>query len=246
MKKVLLTLSLGLSIMAFGQNDLSVTLTAPAANSTVGPGIPFNFDVTITNNGTQDVTASDTVVYFPSVNGGLLTQNGIPIAWFITGMTIAGGGGTTTGSQGFAGLNIQGAPAGNITFCGAVFGLGPNWSGVTESDTTNNSDCSTVAYDPNSIGLSENVLTVSLNLDAVDNSYFANGVFHVEMENIVTDNNELVVFSITGKEVLKSSLTRDGDKITSNVDFSSLKAGVYITVVRSGSKALSTKKIIAE
>ena len=92
MKKTVLTLALALTLgAASAQNDLGINMTSPAAGSTVGPGVAFDFDVTITNVGTQAVTTNDTVVYFPLLNGSLLytSQGGqqVPIAFSITGTT---------------------------------------------------------------------------------------------------------------------------------------------------------------
>jgi hypothetical protein len=246
MKKVLLALFLGSSVFMSAQNDVAITLTAPAANSTIGPGMQFNFDVTITNNGTQAITTSDTVVYFPSVNGGLLTQNGTPIGWYFTNTAIAGNGGTVTRSRTFGGLNISGAPAGNITFCGNVYVNGPNWSNVTESDTTNNTDCATVMYDPNAVGLAENVLHVDYTAKVIDNSYFANGIYNVDLANVATSNNEMVVIDITGKQVFTTSLNVNNTVVEESVNLSSLRPGIYIVAIQGGSANIATKKIIVQ
>lgn len=73
MKKTVLTLALALTLgAASAQNDLGINMTSPAAGSTVGPGVSFDFDVTITNVGSQAVTTNDTVIYFPLLNGSLL------------------------------------------------------------------------------------------------------------------------------------------------------------------------------
>lgn len=241
MKKILLALTLGFSVLGMAQADLSVTLNSPAANSTIGPGIPLSFDVTITNSGTVDITTADTVIYYPTLNGSILTTTvqgqTVPVAWIITGTTIAANGGTSNQVKNFSGLNVGGASAGTMSFCGNAYVYN-----VSESDSTNNVDCATVNYDPNSIGLVENVLNADLDLVKND-SYFANGTFFVRVENASFKSaTSLSVYSISGAEVYNVSLSNDGSSINEDVNLSGLNKGIYLVEVK-GLANRSVKKI---
>lgn len=246
MRKILLALIFGISSVAMAQADLAVTLNSPAANSTQGPGIPFSFDVTFTNNGTVDITPSDSIIFYPTLNGGLLSSGGQTIIYYTTGNTVSANGGTLNQAANFSGMNISGASAGQMNFCGVAFVIGPNWNGVTESDTTNNTSCNTFNYDPNAIGIAENMFDVSSeNVKLADNSYFAKGIYHVDMVNVAASNSSMVVFDLTGKEVFNAPLAVEANSIKQDVSLN-LNKGIYIVTIKDDANILSSKKIAVQ
>lgn len=252
MKKILLSLA---ALFAFGtaqaQNDISVTLNSPTAGSSIGPGVPFSFDVTVTNLGTADVTSNDTVIYFPTLNGNLLTttnQSGqtVTVAFIITGTTISTNG-SETRAVNFGGLNISGASAGNVDICGNAIVIGPNWNNVTESDTTNNSDCATVAYDPNggSIGLAENVLSAELKKVAIlDASYASGSTYFVEAYNLASSEVSVSFVDLTGRTLMTKSFNVNNSEVKGEVSLNDLPKGIVLAVLSSNGQAVSTKKIL--
>tara|TARA_R110002050_G_scaffold122015_3_gene240498 strand:+ start:34218 stop:34985 length:768 start_codon:yes stop_codon:yes gene_type:complete len=252
MRKILLSLS---ALLAFGvahaQNDISVTLNSPTASSTIGPGLPFAFDVTITNLGTADVTANDTVIFYPTVNGGLLTtnQNGqnVTVAFRLTGTTISTNG-METRAVNFGGLNITGAPAGNIDICGNAFVVGPNWNNVTESDTVNNTDCASVAYDPNgggTVGLAENMVYADIkSVPLLDVSYASGSTYFVEVYNVSSASALVSFVDLTGRTLMTQEFEVSNSELKGEVSLSNLPQGVVLAVLSVDGQAVSTKKVV--
>ncbi|PTM04080.1 MAG: hypothetical protein DA405_08455 [Bacteroidetes bacterium] len=252
MRKIVLSLS---ALFAFGaanaQNDISVTLNSPTAGSSIGPGMPFTFDMTVTNAGTADVTANDTVVYYPTINGGLLTttnQSGqtVTVAFIITGTTISTNGMETRGVN-FGGLNINGAPAGNIDMCANAFVIGPNWNNVTESDTTNNTDCASIAYDPNggTVGLAENMVYADIkNIPLLDASYASGSTYFVEAYNVPSSTASLSFVDLTGRTILTQEFEVRNSELKGEVSLSNLPQGVVLAVLSVDGQAVSTKKVV--
>ena len=253
MKRIVLTLALALSLsVVSAQNDLSINMTSPSAGSTLGPGLSFDFDVTITNLGTQAVTANDTVWYYPLLNGNLLvtTQNGqqVPIAFTITGATMNTND-TESRSIGFGGLNISNGSAMNVDFCGGTFALGPNWSNVTESDTTNNTSCESVAYDPNggSVGLAENVLFTQGSVPVLDGSYSDGKTYYTNIYNLKGSESVTVSFvDLTGRTVHYQRYNASGSDLRTEISLSDMPKGILLAVVEVDGKQVNAKKIIVE
>lgn len=232
MKKILLALTLGFSVAALAQPNITVTLSNPVANSTITAGSQFTFDVLIANTGTVAVAATDSIIFAPVLNGSFLTSGGNPVIYLDQQAIPVGGSVTVTRP-----LNISGGSSGQISFCALAEVWGPNWN-VTESDTTDNLDCSTVTYNANSVSTSEfTVVTPS------DESYFANGTFFVRVENqSFVGATSLSVYSISGAEVYNVSLSNDGSSINEDVNLSGLNKGIYLVEVK-GLANRSVKKI---
>ncbi len=251
MKRVLLSLAVLFSATSYAQNDLSITLNQPVANSTVGPGIQLSFDVSISNNGTQAVTTNDTVLYYPTLNGNLLvvSQNGqnVPIVFSITGTTMNNGD-TENRSVNFAGLNISNASAMSVDFCGGVIAIGPNWSGVTESDTTNNLDCATLNYDPNggNVGLVENVLFAGAAPSVIDGSYSDGMTYFVHLYNMTEASATISFVDLTGRAILSRNVESHGREIAAEISLSKLPKGVALAVVTVNGQRINAKKVIVK
>jgi hypothetical protein len=178
----------------------------------------------VTNLGTADVASNDTVVFYPSIDGSFLTttQNGqtVTIAYIITGTTISTNG-FETRAVNFGGLNITGATAGNLDFCGNAFVVGPNWNGIIESDTTNNRDCASVAYDPlggGTVGLAENMIYASI--------------------------KSVSFVDLTGRTLSTQDFASNNNEVRGEVSLANLPKGIVLAVLSIDGQAVSTKKIV--
>lgn len=251
MKRVLLSLAVLFSMAGYAQNDLGISLNQPMANSTIGPGLQFTFDVSISNNGTQAVTLNDTVLYYPTLNGSLLTvsQNGqnVPVVFSITGTAINNGD-TENRSVNFAGLNISNASAMSIDFCGGVIAIGPNWSGVTESDTTNNLDCVSLNYDPNggNVGLVENVLFSTETPSIIDGSYSDGKTYFVHLYNMTEASATVSFVNLTGRTILSQSFEANGGEVAAEISLNNLPKGIALALVTVNGQRINAKKVIVK
>lgn len=252
MKKIVLSLALATGLtFAHAQNDLAIDMTSPSAGSTMGPGMAFDFDVTISNLGTQAVTTNDTLIYYPILNNSLLytTQNGqqVPILFPITGVTMNTSD-TESRSISFGGLSISNGTAMNIDFCGGVIAFGPNWNGVTESDTTNNFDCETVAYDPNggSVGLAENVIFSEGSIQVLDGSYSDGSVFYVNIYNLSSPEVVVSFVDLTGRTIYTQMVSASGSEAHAEISLENLPKGVLLSVVEVDGQQINAKKFIVK
>jgi hypothetical protein len=236
MKNLLLSALFLVGFSAFAQPDVAVKLVSPPDGGSFTAGVQFNCDIRIINKGTVDIDAMDTVLYAPQINGQLINAGGAPLIWFSTGTAINAGDSTTFSNT----LNLSGGSSGNLNFCAITAVIGAGWNGVPESDTVNNVDCNSVTYDAGSVSTAEFKV-----VDFVDNSFFANGIYHVDMQDaVVNERPVLRVYNITGQEVYMTDLNANGDNINQEVSLNGLNKGVYIVQVLSGSRALSTRKIM--
>lgn len=255
MKRVLLIMALALSLtVAKAQNDLAIDLTSPSSGSTIGPGLAFSFDVTITNLGSQAVTVNDTILYYPLLNGNLLVTtdangNQVPVAFTITGTTMNTND-TESRSVNFGGLDIQNGTAMNVDFCGGTFAVGPNWSNVTEDDTTNNVDCETIAYDPNgggTVGLAENVLFEKGSISVLDGSYTDGETFYANVYNLNGAQEVMISFvDLTGRTIYYQRFNTNGRELQSEISLNDMPQGVLLAVLEVDGKQVNTKKIFVK
>lgn len=240
MKKLLLSsLFASLSLFAIGQADVAITLDSPTANANLVSGTSFNFDVTITNIGAEPIDANDTVIVFPTANGSLIsTQSGAPLAWIVPG-AIAANGGTGTFSQS---LSLTGGSTGTLDICAVVGVLGAGWSGVTESDTTNNINCATVNWSAGGIGISEFKLVT-----LTDNSFYSNGYYNVRLNSANAHSSiKFELISLTGKVVQSQEINTFGSEVSEDIRLNAPSNGVYIARLTSQGKAISTKKVVIQ
>lgn len=252
MKKIVLCLILALSLsIAHAQNDLSISMSSPSSGTTLGPGLSFDFDVSITNLGTTAVSANDTVLYYPLLNGNLLvtTQNGqqVAIVFPITGTTMNTND-TENRSISFGGLSISNGSAMNVDFCGGVLAIGPNWNGVTESDTTNNISCQNLPYDPNggTIGLAENVLFSQGSLPVLDGSYSDGSTFYVNVYNMTSPELQLSFVDLTGRTVYQEVFEVSGSEAHGEISLADLPSGVLLSVIEVDGRQINAKKFIVK
>lgn len=242
MKKLLSILFVGASIASFGQANIGIALTSPANNGTITAGTAFNFDVTVNNTGTLAVTTSDTILFAPTLNGSLIgTSTGGSLVYFSAAGLAAGA--TTNFTRS---INLSGGQGGMVEVCGIVVMIGPNWNGVTESDTTDNSDCNMVTYNTNNVSLNEFTL---VDLDNIsDKSFFDGKVFHVDVRSaVVLKNPVFTLYSLTGQNVMSMDLTNSVSGIVEeiNVVDMNLAPGIYVTQISTVDGAFqNSRKII--
>lgn len=240
MKKLLLsTLFASLSIFAFAQANVSITLDSPVAGANLASGTAFNFDVTITNTGSEPIDAMDTIIIIPTVNGsGIANQSGGILAFGIQ-RTIAANGGSDTYSQS---LTLTGGADGALNFCSVIGVLGAGWSGVTESDTTDNQNCSTVNWSTGTIGISE-IRLASLE----DNSFYNNGVYNVRLSAAnASQSMTFELINLTGKVIQSSTFDVNNSEVSEDISLNAPAKGVYIARLTSNGQPVSTKKIIVQ
>lgn len=238
MRKILLALICGISSVAMAQPNVTVTLNSPAANDNISDGTPFTFDFIVANTGTVAITAADSIIYAPVVNGSLLAGQGGGPLLYLNQQAIPVGGSVTISRS----FGLTGGSTGPLSFCAFVDVWGPLWSGVTESDTTDNISCNTVNYTTGgTVGTSEFAVA-----SPSDDSYFANGTYFVRMSNqSFVSSPILVVYNITGVEVFRSELSGNGSAIDQNVNINGLSKGIYLVEVQ-GLATKSVKKIAVQ
>ena len=230
MKRILLSALLGLfSVVAFAQNDISVTLDSPAANGTIGAGIAFNYTVTVTNSGSTALSMSDTIINVPLFNGNpLQTSGGGIVGWFEMDNIAAGATKTFTHS-----LTIQGGSSGPIDVCAFTFLI------AGESDSLNNDACNMVSYDDAlSIG---DLKEASVS----NNSFYANGIFNVVVESAFGHNNATVsIVNINGQTVVSEALDIHAGVIECALNVEHLASGIYIVNIQSASGIIAPQKVM--
>jgi len=228
MKKILLSSLLGLfSLVAFAQQDIEVTLVSPALNDALANGVPFDYTITVKNNGSTAISLpADSIVNAPLINGG--TIGNPPIAWLEDTVIAPGATVTITHS-----LTLSG-PQGQFNWCGWAFLLG-----VTESDTTNNTDCNDFYFNTN-VGADEFSLMVT-----VDRSYFSNDNYVVNASGVASSKNaKLEIYNLSGILVIESDLEIINNTIEKNVSVGNLPSGIYLAQLSSSNGVISTKKVI--
>lgn len=252
MKKLLFTLAVAtVGFSAVAQNDAAISLNSPTAGNTIGPGLAFTFDVDITNLGTQAITTSDTVLFFPTLNGGLLqtVQNGqtVPVVFGFTGATLNTND-MRNESRNFGGLSITNAAAQNFEWCGGLLVSGPNWSGVTESDTTNNFSCDSVAYDPNGggVGIAENILTGNIKVQTLDGSYSDGNIYYLNVFNVGEPQVSVRFLDLTGRTLAMQCFQTESNEAHGQYSLASFPKGMVLASVEVNGKVINTKKIMVK
>ena len=226
------------------QNDLAITLNSPTQGSTMGPGIPLDFEVTITNTGTADVTTNDTILYAPLLEGNLLTSGGVPVIYIVVGPLNAGQ--STTELTSFpGGLNLTNAPAGTYEWCGLVDAVGPNWRGIAESDTTNNLDCADITYDPaGAVSIEENLLEARIK--PINSSYYHDGQLHIRVANIPAGESvQHSVYDLNGRLVLQGDASSSNYSVDADLPMN-LPAGLYILHLEHNGEAVGHSKLLVQ
>ncbi len=235
MKKFLLSLAVVATLGASAQGDLSVSITSPGNGSSITAGTAFDFNGTVTNNGTMahnGFAGGDTIVYAPLFNGSFLgTSGGGVVAWYMTDMIGAGGNASFSQS-----LNIQGGSSGPIEICAYIEAFGTSYTGFIQDTSAN---CANVTYD-NGMAIGEIRLK-----ETFDNSFFSNGKYIVQVSsriNLINPSIEIV--DINGRVVFLTDLTANGGEIRDELDLNTLANGMYIVRLRTEQGLISINKIM--
>lgn len=253
MKKSLLFVFSLVSLSVFGQADVAIQITSPAAGTTITPNTSFSFDATITNVGSVDITPSDTVYYYPLINGQsyLYSVSGndtTRIIYGFTNATIAANGDTVQVSRSFNGLTIGDPSTTQFDLCAGVevHGTG-NWSGpAAEADATNNVSCNTVNYDAGNTSIAEHVIFANIKQKIADNSYYANGSYFLDVVNLENGKGEISAIDMTGRKIRSINREVRGNQLQGEVEMEGLKTGIYIIAITVEGQTVSAKKIMVE
>lgn len=236
MKKLLLsvfaTLALGLSVSA--QKDISITLTSPANGDQIDEGAPFNVVFTVTNAGTVDIVATDSVywgLYFGAQN---IFGNSIFLATR-TQDTVPAGGSWNVTIPNISFPTINDTVTNNMCIVGFLY-EGTNANPSSEPDSLNNISCATVTLNAgaaSTVSLEENVLSAS------SVSVYPNPATDVvTFETFGFEGGNIVISTLTGQKVAEL-------KAQASVEFnvSTMDAGIYIYSVSSSTGEVKTGKI---
>jgi hypothetical protein len=249
MKKVLFSLASLFTVGLVAQNDLSISLEEPSAATTIGPGMAFDFQVTVSNVGTQDITATDTVLWAPRIGGNFLvtTQQGqqVPIVFFQTGQVVAAGSGIVQDTVGFGGLSLQNGQPGPFDFCGWTNGVGPNWRNVAEDNENNNEECNTVTYDPGNMSINEEGLVFG-SLPVLDGSYYHQGTLNVRVYNLAKAPVQMDIVDLSGRTISSYDFTASGGSVVKDIDVSNLQSGVVLSVLKVDGRVVNTSKMLIQ
>ncbi len=201
--------------------------------------MPLNFDVVIKNNGTVAIDAMDTVIFQPTINNQILVSSttGDTVVFGETMTNIAAGDSATL-TRSFS-LTIGGNPPSSFNLCAVAVVRGAGWTGVAESNTTNNQDCNMVNYDAGNTHVADYLVTLN-----TDNSYFHNGIYYVRMDGGFAASGQPVlnVFSITGKKVYETSLEKRANGVRQDVILPNLLEGIYVVQIGDGTKTFLPAK----
>lgn len=211
MKKLLLSLLVGASTVAFAQKNISLTLISPAENAIVEKQTAFNVQMTVKNEGSVAVTTQDTILIGFFLNNNILNgPNGPLILRVIPTADIAPG---ASNNYSLNGLSLSFNQAGTATFC-AVAAL----RGDTGTTGNDNADCNNITLAFRTGLNEENQLAQSLKV-------YPNPA--KDVLNISIDTKETVmmnIFDITGK-LVETVNVENGN---AQVDVRNYNNGVYL------------------
>lgn len=171
----------------------------------------------------------------------------MPIAFSINGTTMNTND-TESRSISFGGLSINNGTAQNVDFCGGVIAIGPNWNNVNESDTTNNTSCQSIMYDPNggTVGLAENVIFSEGSLAVLDGSYSDGSTFYVNVYNMTSPMAKVSFIDLTGRVVYSQSFQAQGKEVRAEISLNDMPEGILLAVLEVDGKQINAKKIVVE
>ena len=207
MKKLFTISFLLLSIAAFAQKDVAVTLHSPVNGDTIRQTASFNLNFTVTNVGTEAITNTDTVIVIFTIDTNILYSSiGIPVFKMITT-------GLAVGDSVVTSYNVttKFPVALSTQICALA---------VLDADTTmdNNVSCADVVLTYNT-GLNE------LAAAATSVKVYPNPASTIVNFSIDYSKAEQVsVYDVTGKLVNTSAFQFN----QAQVDVASMKAGIYM------------------
>jgi hypothetical protein len=233
MKKILLSFTVLATLALSAQPVLDVTLDSPQAGSTLTSGGTFQWDITIANTGNaihNTPANGDTCIYYPTVDGLLISVNGVTQAFIIADPIPAGQSITRTRSYIFSG-----GTSATWNVCGRIQVSGTSYAGVV-----NDSSCVDITYNAMSTG---DLVIASY----ADESYYSNSVYHVKVlaaNKMLRPTFEMV--DISGRTVKQVNLESDGLNVDQEVYVGDLPAGVYFVRLSTASEFISVNKMLKQ
>lgn len=229
MKKLLLSFTILATFATLAQPAFEVVLVTPANGSTIQAGQLWQYEVTIKNTGNAAHAGfpTDTIIVAPTFNTQIIPG----IAWFVPDPIAVGATYTFTDTTG-----IQGGQPGTINICGILQAAGASYTGLY---STTSAVCHDVYY---GTGISIGELQLA---QTFDNSYFSNGIYHVNVTSEVELNAPSIeVLDINGRIVLEQDLSAGNGIIEDKVSLEDLVKGMYIVKLGTVDGLISVKKIM--
>lgn len=254
MKKIyaILTAALCLSVGAKAQRsiDLSVTMSAPTASSTITSGQPFSITGVITNAGANTLQTTDSVVYYFTVDGNPITttSNGqtVLLAYFRTNKQMA----TNDTIQVNKSLNLTFSSSlnGAHQFCLVAIPYNTSVDSVKDNVTTNNSGCANATF-TGGTPTSVNTITAEEVNNQVTNVFPnpATNNVNIDMDLSFGSDVTVRVLDLMGRTVMTTESHRYGKgKQTISLNTTGLNNGLYLYQVVMGGNVSSGKLYISK
>lgn len=217
MKRFLLFIFSVMSISAFAQKDISITVMSPVNGTTITSGQAFNFSVRIKNEGSADITSADSISIFMTINSDPVMNNGQILGLlYVPSTTIAPAQSVNVSVQGGTLTINSDTSAANADFC--VIGL------LTDNDDNmaNNVSCATVNVVGTTTGVSA---TLAENIKVYPNP----AADYITVSNAnYTFGDKILVYDLSGKELVNTFINGTEER----VDVSTLTKGLYIYQIR--------------
>jgi microcompartment protein CcmK/EutM len=237
MKKLLfaLTAVFGFSALS-AQTTFDMELGLVSPTTTVTGGVPFTFEVSITNNGPGTIPAGDTIFFAPLFGGSALQDaNGNPVVY---GNILQSALGANQSVNFTRPLNVNGGQSGTLNVCGIIVAHYGAAAGG-ELDSTNWEDCSQITY-TSTVSVADYVFQ-----NTEDKSYFSNGILFINVENLLeSDRINYDIINLAGQVVQNGVVVANGSNAREEVALRNVPAGVYIVRINDGANFNSTRKIM--
>lgn len=237
MKKLLfaLTAVFGFSALS-AQTTFDMELGLVSPTTTVTGGVPFTFEVSITNNGPGTIPAGDTIFFAPLFGGStLVDQNGNPVVYGNILQSALGANQSVNFSRN---LNVNGGQSGTLNVCGVIVA---HWGAAAggELDSSNWQDCNQIVY-TSTVSVADYVFQ-----NTEDKSYFANGTLFINVEGLLeSDRINYDIINLAGQVVQNGVVVANGSNAREEVALRNVPAGVYIIRINDGANFNSTRKIM--
>lgn len=227
MKKFLLTIACtAVAALTFAQKDISVVTDSPMDNAPYSGGDMLSLDITITNNGVEDIDiATDTIYFYLSSGPNILAAGSLET--LLPSVLTAGSSESITVS------NVITLPdnvaSDTYGFCSGVVIFSDTV--VTETDDTNNEDCFTI-----DLTTTASVDELVLNTTTV----YPNPANDVVKFELSQGAEEIVIYDVNGKAVK----TVNVENAIETVSVSDLESGIYVYTVKFENGELKQEKLV--
>lgn len=233
-KLLLLTLSL-VTLNAYAQKDMAISLVSPANGETITGGQSFNLVVGVSNQGTTDISTADSVIIGIALNGTLMQNAAGQSLVFLYKPTNAIAVGQTINISVTGGIVAAiNTSATNADFC--VTGILRNGV-VLDANTTNNTACTKVNALSGATGIGQS------NLTFVEMIAYPNPAkdFMTIRHGLSNAKGSIAVRDLSGKLVATFPVSNEETSISLN----EFAAGIYFyQVIDASNTILKTDKFI--